>query len=109
MSRIFGIALGLVIGFAGITAADAASKIQAIISPGGIKAWLVSEPSVPIVALDYSFKGGGNADPAGRPAVATMPGRSRSMPVRSRRYGRPRSTRARVSRYAISSTRHPRG
>ena len=72
MSRILAIALGLVVGLAGLTAADAASKIQAIPSPGGIKAWLVSEPSVPIVALDYAFKGGGNADPAGKPAVATM-------------------------------------
>ncbi len=72
MSRIFGVALAFVVSFAGITAADAASKIQAITSPGGIKAWLVSEPSVPIVALDYAFKGGGNADPAGKPAVATM-------------------------------------
>ena len=26
--------------------------------PGGIKAWLVREPSVPMVALDYAFKGG---------------------------------------------------
>jgi len=72
LNRIVALALGLALGLAGVTAAGAASKIQAITSPGGIKAWLVSEPSVPIVALDYSFKGGGNADPAGRPAVATM-------------------------------------
>lgn len=72
MNRIVALALGLALGFVSVTAADAASKIQAITSPGGIKAWLVSEPSVPIVALDYAFKGGGNADPAGRPAVATM-------------------------------------
>jgi zinc protease len=72
LNRIVALALGLTLGFASTTAADAASKIQAITSPGGIKAWLVSEPSVPIVALDYSFKGGGNADPPGRPAVATM-------------------------------------
>jgi zinc protease len=72
LNRIVALALGVALGFASATAADAASKIQAITSPGGIKAWLVSEPSVPIVALDYSFKGGGNADPPGRPAVATM-------------------------------------
>jgi len=72
LNRIVVLALGLALGFAGLVPANAASKIQAITSPGGIKAWLVSEPSVPIVALDYSFKGGGNADPAGRPAVATM-------------------------------------
>ena len=72
MNRIVALALGLALGCASITAADATSKIQAITSPGGIKAWLVSEPSVPIVALDYSFKGGGNADPEGKPAVANM-------------------------------------
>jgi zinc protease len=71
LNRIVALALGFAVSLAAPTA-DAASKIQAITSPGGIKAWLVSEPSVPIVALDYSFKGGGNADPAGRPAVATM-------------------------------------
>jgi zinc protease len=72
LSRIVALAFSLALGFASITAADAASKIQAITSPGGIKAWLVSEPSVPIVALDYSFKGGSNADPQGKPAVASM-------------------------------------
>lgn len=72
MSRIFAIAFGLAFGFAAVTAADAASKIEAITSPGGIKAWLVREPSVPIVALDYAFTGGANADPADKPGVATM-------------------------------------
>ena len=52
--------------------APAASKIQAIVSPGGIKAWLVREPSVPMVALDFAFTGGANADPAGKPGVANM-------------------------------------
>jgi zinc protease len=52
--------------------ASAASKIREIVSPGGIKAWLVSEPSIPMVALDYSFLGGANADPADKPGVANM-------------------------------------
>jgi zinc protease len=52
--------------------APAASKIKEIVSPGGIKAWLVSEPSVPMVALDYSFLGGANADPADKPGLASM-------------------------------------
>ena len=73
MSRIFAIALGLILVLPSF-AADAASKIQAITSPGGIRAWLVSEPSVPIVAIDYAFTGGANADPAGKPGVATMVG-----------------------------------
>ena len=73
MSRIVAIALGLALAVTA-TAADAASKIQAITSPGGIKAWMVSEPSIPIVALDYAFTGGANADPADKPGVATMVG-----------------------------------
>jgi zinc protease len=72
VSKVFGALLGVAFGFATLGAADAASKIQAITSPGGIKAWLVSEPSVPVVALDYAFTGGANADPAGKPGVATM-------------------------------------
>ncbi len=52
--------------------ASAASKIREIVSPGGIKAWLVSEPSIPMVALDYAFLGGANADPADKPGVANM-------------------------------------
>jgi zinc protease len=54
--------------------ACAESKIQAIVSPGGIKAWLVREPSVPMVAVDFAFTGGANADPAEKPGVATMLG-----------------------------------
>jgi len=73
VSRIFAIALGLALSLAGFTA-EAASKIEAITSPGGIKAWLVREASVPIVALDYAFTGGANADPAAKPGVATMVG-----------------------------------
>ena len=72
MSRLFGALVGLALGFATLGGADAASKIQAITSPGGIKAWLVSEPSVPLIALDYAFTGGANADPAGKPGVANM-------------------------------------
>jgi zinc protease len=73
VSRIFAIALGLALSFTVVTA-NAASKIEAITSPGGIKAWLVREPSVPIVALDYAFTGGANADPADKPGVANMAG-----------------------------------
>jgi zinc protease len=71
VSRIFAIALGLALSLAAVTA-EAASKIEAITSPGGIKAWLVREPSVPIVALDYAFTGGANADPADKPGLANM-------------------------------------
>ena len=54
------------------SAACAESKIEQIVSPGGIKAWLVREPAVPMVALDFAFTGGANADPADKPGVASM-------------------------------------
>jgi zinc protease len=64
--------LGTVLALAYSPSARAASKIQEIVSPGGIKIWLVREQSVPMVALDYAFLGGANADPAARPGVANM-------------------------------------
>ena len=37
-------------------------KIQEVTSPKGIKAWLVNEPSIPILAFDFIFKGGASLD-----------------------------------------------
>jgi zinc protease len=64
------VAAALTLAFPG--AAPAASKIEPIVSPGGIKAWLVREQSVPMVALDFAFLGGANADPSDKPGVASM-------------------------------------
>jgi zinc protease len=50
----------------------AAAKIERIVSPAGIEAWLVREPSVPLIAVDFAFVGGANADPADKPGVANM-------------------------------------
>jgi len=66
------LAVAAAISLSAASPASAASKIEAIVSPGGIKAWLVREPSVPMVALDFAFTGGANADPAGKPGVANM-------------------------------------
>jgi zinc protease len=52
-------------------AADA-TTIQRIVSPGGIEAWLVQEPTVPLIALDFAFRGGADQDPVDKPGVASM-------------------------------------
>ncbi len=52
-----------------VTAAQA-MKIQDLTTPGGIKAWLVEEHSVPLMALRFSFKGGNAQDPTGKEGVA---------------------------------------
>jgi zinc protease len=52
-------------------AADA-TTIQRIVSPGGIEAWLVRESTVPLIALDFAFRGGADQDPVGKAGVASM-------------------------------------
>ncbi|MDX2156815.1 MAG: pitrilysin family protein [Hyphomicrobiaceae bacterium] len=47
-------------------------KIQDITSPGGIKAWLVEEHSVPLLALRFVFDGGNSQDPAGKEGLANF-------------------------------------
>ncbi len=65
-------ALAAAFALALTASAHAASKIEPIVSPGGIKAWLVREPSVPMIAMDFSFAGGANADPADKLGVGNM-------------------------------------
>jgi zinc protease len=52
--------------------ASAATKIERVVSPGGIEAWLVREPAVPLIALDFAMMGGANQDPAEKPGVGYM-------------------------------------
>ena len=43
-----------------------AFEIREVKSPGGIKAWLVEEHAIPIIAMSYSFRGGAASEPADR-------------------------------------------
>lgn len=52
-----------------------AIDIKEVTSPGGIKAWLVEEPSIPFTALEIRFKGGASVDRDGkRGAINLMTG-----------------------------------
>ena len=54
---------------------QAAVEIEEVTSPGGIKAWLVEEPSIPFVALELRFRGGASLDAEGkRGAINLMTG-----------------------------------
>jgi zinc protease len=46
--------------------------IKQVTSPGGIKAWLVEEHSVPLVAIRFAFEGGTAQDPDGKPGLANF-------------------------------------
>ena len=49
-----------------------ATSIERVISPGGIEAWLVRQPSVPLVAMDFAMTGGANEDPADKGGLAHL-------------------------------------
>lgn len=53
-------------------AASSARKIEQIETPGGVKAWLVEERSVPLVSIRFSFAGGALQDPAGKEGLASL-------------------------------------
>ena len=48
------------------------SMIQTIVSPRGIEAWLVEDYAVPLVAVDFAFRGGAAQDPAGQAGLGQM-------------------------------------
>jgi zinc protease len=49
-----------------------ASMVQRPVSKGGIEAWLVEDYTVPLVAIEFAFKGGASQDPAGKAGAATL-------------------------------------
>ena len=51
---------------------QAATKIQRLVSPGGIEAWFVQDATVPLIAMEYAFGGGASQDPAAKPGVGNM-------------------------------------
>ena len=65
------IAAALAAVFVSLTPANA-TNIERVMSPGGIEAWLVREPAIPLIAMDFAFKGGANQDPALKPGTSYM-------------------------------------
>jgi zinc protease len=55
-----------------VTLPAAAMKIERVTSPGGIEAWLVRDTMLPLVAIEFSFRGGAALDPPGKEGRAMM-------------------------------------
>lgn len=49
-----------------------AVTIQEVTSPGGITAWLVEDYTVPIVTVNFAFRGGAAQDPEGKAGLANL-------------------------------------
>jgi zinc protease len=63
---------GAALLFVAATPSQAATKIQRLVSPGGIEAWFVQDATVPLIAMEYAFGGGAAQDPAGKSGVGNM-------------------------------------
>ena len=50
----------------------AATTIERVTSPGGIEAWLVHEPAVPLVVVSFAFDGGAAQDPDDKAGTANL-------------------------------------
>ncbi|KPA20510.1 Peptidase M16 inactive domain protein [Shimia sp. SK013] len=47
-------------------------NVKEVTSPGGIKAWLVEEPSIPFVAVELRFRGGTSLDAQGKRGATNL-------------------------------------
>ena len=67
--------LAMTVIFATVAPSDramAAPEILEIESAKGVKAWLVREPSIPIISVEIAFRGGTITDPDGKEGLANM-------------------------------------
>jgi zinc protease len=60
------------VALAASAAPSLATTVERVVSPGGIEAWLVQEPAVPLISVDFAFTGGAVQDPAGKAGTATL-------------------------------------
>ncbi len=49
-----------------------ATKIERVVSPGGIEFWFVRDATVPLVAIEFAFRGGAVQDPDDKMGLAEM-------------------------------------
>ncbi|MGH6767796.1 MAG: M16 family metallopeptidase [Xanthobacteraceae bacterium] len=62
----------LTTAFFSLAAPAHATKIERVVSPGGIEFWLVRDATVPLVAINFAFRGGSSQDPADKAGVAEL-------------------------------------
>lgn len=55
-----------------IVSAAPSTRIQEVVSPLGLRAWLVEDYTVPLVSMDFAFIGGSARDPEGRAGLSYL-------------------------------------
>lgn len=71
LARVFAFLVGFA-ALAGTAGPASALRIERVISPGGIEAWLIQDRSAPIIALQAGFAGGAAQDPKGKEGTANL-------------------------------------
>ncbi|MCO5062945.1 MAG: insulinase family protein [Rhizobiaceae bacterium] len=66
------VALVALLLLCGVSAASAEMKIQEVVSPKGVRAWLVEDYTVPVIAMRFAFEGGSTQDPPGKEGLANL-------------------------------------
>lgn len=72
MNRLTLILSTLVLALTAALPARAEVDIQEVTSPGGLKAWLVEEHSLPFMALEIRFRGGASLDAPGKRGATNL-------------------------------------
>lgn len=75
ISHVFGTQIAAaMVGLTSVVAASTAHgvDVQEVVSPSGIRAYLVSEPTIPFLSMTVHFKGGAAMDPPGKEGLAYM-------------------------------------
>jgi len=49
-----------------------AFRVESVVSPGGITAWLVRDTTNPIITMNFAFRGGSALDPTGKEGLANL-------------------------------------
>ena len=52
--------------------AQSTVNVRELVTPRGVTAWLVEDYAVPLVSLEFAFRGGAAQDPAGKAGAATL-------------------------------------
>lgn len=72
MTRVLAALALAAVAFVATVPAASAMKIEKIVSPSGIPAWLVREQAVPLVTLNYAFHGGSSQDVPEKSGTANL-------------------------------------
>jgi len=73
MKRLYALTILPVIALLlGTTVPASAIEIKEVVSPGGVIAWLVKDHSVPLISIEFEFKGGASSDPDDRQGLAYL-------------------------------------